>query len=1372
MADRRKKYKQKGDNFGDLELSRISRVEKQDQRRKEIRSQNFSRLRPLEEITQSQTPGKSDSQITRNEKLEKWKKQKELKKKTEKKVVKKPPFKVGIVHHKIYSPPTYNSALPSCSHWNTNSQPKSKIPQTNTKIPQTNTTSIKRITRVTEKRLAAKAAKTAAEAAKNSFAPPNYKFKPPPGLANIPIFGRVRKGSMDVSTLSWIEKKASIKPAVSTYTPIQRKKSKSLSHDSPQKNKKLKISFSDQVKNSPKKTRLSKSREKLNSNSSNSSSLPTSCDDAEVFDSEIEDPVEEEMENSPAFTNIVEPLETSISPIKSSESFTKSPSNKSQIELEQESVNYSLKLQVSDLSDHHNNSLSKNELNNRSLQKQAKNLESVNEVNNFKPIEQYNSQDYSLKLQSTELSNLNNSKANEQELEKIINLSSELSDKSFNDTQNVAIYSPYVVTRRGKKEARKEQQLRRGFNHSLEEIPTKETVMQNLNISIDEEKRTSQYFRCLLESETNRLSEQCNSWDEIILNENPPEEVKEIIEQAIGQTRLLLRSKFMQFDGLVRQCEEGHEGHLVTCKDLQGFWDMMNVTVKNCEARFEKVKEIKENGWVENVKIIPTKKRLPLKKKSPKKKSPNKKAPVKSNLRAMILAARQKKKEIEENSEEKPNDEQVMEIWKNVVKESPTNVTTSTRRLSIAPQPASKERRMSFPRAAMMISQKRKTPENLNILPSLKSHEEDELYTEMETTSVQVHLDESISYINSRQTPGKSILKRIKIETYEADDSRLLRSTQKVNFNDNVELNEVEVDEETQNKQSLAASLARIDSMNFEDEFVPEVQIHAEKKLNFEDMSFNENPISDNVFEETKSNKEKTPDINIIAPTPKSKRLSDAEIIEENTRKLRSRKPILDSQNSIEKVKNKAVTPKSPKEIKKRKLNSTLDDSLVDKIKEKKTPKSPRLINKSKLNSDLENLHIDETKENKYTPKSPRLINKSKLNANLENLNIDEAKEKMTRKSPRIINKSKLNSDFETSLVDEIKEKKTPKSPRSNKKIKFNSDLENSLIDEIKEKKTPMSPRSIKKSKFNSSVNPSIIEQSHDDVIEDEDLFRRSLRNRTIIGNLTPKSQKKLNKENSVPDKLEKSPHVNDNNFELNSEISSQSPLDRENIVRTSKRILRSPILKLTSFKKRKSILTPRQQQVTENESVLQAEEESTRKTPRNMGKTKEFDKKVTPKVKNELESPIEKFVKLAKTLQKLVKTPINASKKAKVLSDETENMEVDFETELNQPLSRKGKKLRKTPKAGQREHDRENQEEDSPFKRESLHLSLVKRNNSETKNLRRSLKIPANEMHSEKENTSPGIFKRKSLISSPKPIETPSKRKSIKRSMSCHVNC
>lgn len=59
MNDRRAKYKQKGQNFGNLELSRISRVEKQDQRRKEIRSRNFSRLRTLDEVANSQSPGKN-----------------------------------------------------------------------------------------------------------------------------------------------------------------------------------------------------------------------------------------------------------------------------------------------------------------------------------------------------------------------------------------------------------------------------------------------------------------------------------------------------------------------------------------------------------------------------------------------------------------------------------------------------------------------------------------------------------------------------------------------------------------------------------------------------------------------------------------------------------------------------------------------------------------------------------------------------------------------------------------------------------------------------------------------------------------------------------------------------------------------------------------------------------------------------------------------------------------------------------------------------------------------------------------------------------------------------------------------------------------
>lgn len=58
----------------------------------------------------------------------------------------------------------------------------------------------------------------------------------------------------------------------------------------------------------------------------------------------------------------------------------------------------------------------------------------------------------------------------------------------------LAYFSPYVVSSRGKSSSRKEAQKRR-FSQPItnpEELPTKETIMQKLNISIEEEERTAQ----------------------------------------------------------------------------------------------------------------------------------------------------------------------------------------------------------------------------------------------------------------------------------------------------------------------------------------------------------------------------------------------------------------------------------------------------------------------------------------------------------------------------------------------------------------------------------------------------------------------------------------------------------------------------------------------------------------------------------------------------------------------------------------------------------------------------------------------------------------------------------------------------------------
>lgn len=66
--------------------------------------------------------------------------------------------------------------------------------------------------------------------------------------------------------------------------------------------------------------------------------------------------------------------------------------------------------------------------------------------------------------------------------------------KSTSPDRPLAYFSPYVVTSRGKRSSRKEVQKRR-FSQPMtnpDELPTKETVMQKLNISVEEEERTAQ----------------------------------------------------------------------------------------------------------------------------------------------------------------------------------------------------------------------------------------------------------------------------------------------------------------------------------------------------------------------------------------------------------------------------------------------------------------------------------------------------------------------------------------------------------------------------------------------------------------------------------------------------------------------------------------------------------------------------------------------------------------------------------------------------------------------------------------------------------------------------------------------------------------
>ncbi|XP_011866186.1 PREDICTED: disks large-associated protein 5-like isoform X2 [Vollenhovia emeryi] len=395
-----------------------------------------------------------------------------------------------------------------------------------------------------------------------------------------------------------------------------------------------------------------------------------------------------------------------------------------------------------------------------------------------------------------------------------------------NCSVDLIVFSPYLTRSRGKRNSRKEGQQRLGIGHPSGEIPTKDTVMKNLNICVEDEERTAQYFKLLLNKEVDRLQELCKKWLDIKLQKNVPEDATYEIQQAVGQTNLLINKKFERFRCLVQDCETGRGEMLVTCRDLQGFWEMAYMEVENCDSRFEKLEQRRNRGWQEEeedeertvVTKPVVKKRVPVKKQIVSSKQ--------SSLRSLILAARQKKMEagtlgkkdmlpqdvhISENSSNRKSftaldEENTRRIRRS--KSQELNASKSSDRCessrASSMQFSDKSKKMRSPFAAMKISQMCKTPE--------------------------IQLDDTISYVNSDQTPGKSILK--KSEELENKEARI-KSAHKVNFDDRVALTEVPVEENVRTVFSLAAALNKIDTFDF-DQMNQSSCINAERRLVFE----------------------------------------------------------------------------------------------------------------------------------------------------------------------------------------------------------------------------------------------------------------------------------------------------------------------------------------------------------------------------------------------------------------------------------------------------------------------------------------------------------------------------------------------------------
>ncbi|NXH65323.1 DLGP5 protein, partial [Rhabdornis inornatus] len=104
------------------------------------------------------------------------------------------------------------------------------------------------------------------------------------------------------------------------------------------------------------------------------------------------------------------------------------------------------------------------------------------------------------------------------------------------------------------------------------------------------------YFRNVLRTETERLLSQCLQW-EGNLELDIPEDAKDLIRTAVGQTRLLIGERFKQFEGLVDNCEFKRGEKETTCTDLDGFWDMVNFQIEDVNKKFDNLKKLQDNEW-------------------------------------------------------------------------------------------------------------------------------------------------------------------------------------------------------------------------------------------------------------------------------------------------------------------------------------------------------------------------------------------------------------------------------------------------------------------------------------------------------------------------------------------------------------------------------------------------------------------------------------------------------------------------------------------------------------------------------------------------------------------------------------------------------
>ncbi|KAE9524738.1 hypothetical protein AGLY_014788 [Aphis glycines] len=170
------------------------------------------------------------------------------------------------------------------------------------------------------------------------------------------------------------------------------------------------------------------------------------------------------------------------------------------------------------------------------------------------------------------------------------NLQEEIDMDNFNNTIDEMkpvvpeiVLSPFVCTTRG---------------HKWKPSPRKPPKLSELYDKY-EDNNVADNFRKKLDSKTIELQNKVKYWAELS-SENSrdiPQSIKDEIDVACGQTKLLTTDKFMQMRSLINEFDNKSGAMLITTDDLDGFWDMLLLQVEKLEGQFSQLAILKNNNW-------------------------------------------------------------------------------------------------------------------------------------------------------------------------------------------------------------------------------------------------------------------------------------------------------------------------------------------------------------------------------------------------------------------------------------------------------------------------------------------------------------------------------------------------------------------------------------------------------------------------------------------------------------------------------------------------------------------------------------------------------------------------------------------------------